>query len=99
MKLNIKPAVANAINNGKTEVKLSNLVDAKPEYTTCPRVFDSKLPTVNQAQVPSWALHIECPHCHTEITDWLINPEHRIHECDECGKQFNITRDLALEIT
>ena len=61
--------------------------------------FNPNLPTVNQCQVPSWAMHIECPHCNEQLENWLINPEHSIQTCSTCGKQFNVSRDIAMEIT
>ena len=61
--------------------------------------YDDRLPTVSQCQIPSWAMHIECPHCHAILNDWYINPEHSIQTCKSCGEKFNVARDIAMEIT
>ncbi len=60
--------------------------------------FNPDLPTVNQMEIPSWALHVDCPKCMHQLTDHIIDPQHSIVCCEKCGCEFNVARNCALVI-
>ena len=41
---------------------------------------------------------IECPHCGYGNDGWLSDPRGSDTECDECGKQFNVPKDIEVTI-
>ncbi|MBF3843981.1 hypothetical protein ISG21_00570 [Burkholderia pseudomallei] len=44
-----------------------------------------------------WSLSLDCPHCESTQDGWVADPRGREHECDECGQNYLVPKDVPFE--
>ncbi|CAJ9436338.1 Uncharacterised protein [Burkholderia pseudomallei] len=44
-----------------------------------------------------WSLSLDCPHYESTQDGWVADPRGREHECDECGQNYLVPKDVPFE--